>query len=158
MSEGFLARWARRKAEAQAASPPRAVPSPAPPPAEQQPPAPLPQGCGERQADAPPDLPPIDSLGRESDFSPFLKDGIPEDLRRAALSRLWASDPLFSRPEIHDLHMEDYSQPLAPDLVRTAWRFGRGMLENHDACANFPASPEETTKEAPENTSPPTET
>ena len=38
-------------------------------------------------------LPPIESIGPGSDVRAFLAAGVPPDLRRAALRRLWSSDP-----------------------------------------------------------------
>lgn len=38
-------------------------------------------------------LPPIESIGPGSDVRAFLAAGVPADLTRAALRRLWASDP-----------------------------------------------------------------
>jgi Protein of unknown function (DUF3306) len=40
-----------------------------------------------------PSLPPIESIGAESDIRPFLASGVPEDLTRAALRRAWSADP-----------------------------------------------------------------
>jgi hypothetical protein len=40
-----------------------------------------------------PSLPPIESLGPDSDLRPFLKPGVPADLTRAALRRVWSADP-----------------------------------------------------------------
>ena len=41
----------------------------------------------------PESLPPIESIGPGSDVRVFLAAGVPADLTRAALRRLWASDP-----------------------------------------------------------------
>lgn len=116
MSDGFLSRWSRLKNEAKV----EAAPEPAPPPVEP----------AEGEAEPPvPELPPVESLTKESDFSAFLQAGVPEELRRAALSKLWASDPLFTQPEVFDLHMEDYNaQPLG-EVVRTAWKVGKGIVD-----------------------------
>jgi hypothetical protein len=38
-------------------------------------------------------LPPIDSIGAETDIRAFLAPGVPADLTRAALRRAWAADP-----------------------------------------------------------------
>lgn len=40
-------------------------------------------------------LPPLESLGSESDYTVFLKKGVPEPLRIAALRRAWVSDPFI---------------------------------------------------------------
>ena len=38
-------------------------------------------------------LPPIESITAATDVTAFLRQGIPQELRRAALRRAWASDP-----------------------------------------------------------------
>ena len=79
---GFVQRWSRRKAEAgeskaaQAEGRAREAPSPAP---VAEPPKVL--------TDA--DMPPLDSLTEESDFSVFLSPGVSEGLRKLALRKLF---------------------------------------------------------------------
>ena len=41
----------------------------------------------------PASLPPIESIGAESDIRAFLRPGVPPDLSRAALRRAWSADP-----------------------------------------------------------------
>jgi hypothetical protein len=130
MSDGFLSRWSRLKNEAKGED---NSPHPTPPPAEPE--------EGENApppADPIPELPPIETLTKDSDFSPFLQSGVPEELRRAALSRLWASDPLFTQPEVFDLHMEDYNAHPLGEVVRTAWKLGKGIVEDLADSASFP--------------------
>jgi len=95
MSDDFLTRWSRRKREArreEEARAPAAAPEPeAPAPAA----APEPPSGGEPEL-TPEDiaaLPPIEELTAESDFSAFLRRGVPEKLKNAALRRMWALDP-----------------------------------------------------------------
>ncbi len=94
-------------------------------------------GSTDSGADAPPaiDLPPLDSLTKDSDFAPFLQHGVPEDLKLAALRKLWASDPVWAAPERLDLHNLDYTWPSVPDIVRTAYRVGRGFIETAEPIA-----------------------
>jgi hypothetical protein len=40
-------------------------------------------------------LPPIESIGAGSDIRPFLVPGVPQDLTRAALRRVWLTDPVI---------------------------------------------------------------
>lgn len=40
-------------------------------------------------------LPDIDTLEEESDYRAFMTDGVPDKLRRLALRKLWATNPLF---------------------------------------------------------------
>jgi hypothetical protein len=57
------------------------------------------------------ELPPIDSLTKDSDFAPFLRVGVPAELRLAALRKLWTSDPVWALPERLDIHNLDYTFP-----------------------------------------------
>ena len=41
-------------------------------------------------------LPTIESLGRDSDYRVFMKEGVPEGIRILALHKLWHSDPIFN--------------------------------------------------------------
>ncbi len=89
----FLSRWSRRKQAVKAAelSPPKA-PAAEPvhdgtQPAEAPPPVP------EDAAPAAEPLPSIDNLTADSDISAFLRKGVPEALKRAALRKAWALDP-----------------------------------------------------------------
>lgn len=76
---GFLARWSRLKEDSRQApaadAPPRQVPQPA---------------LSEADIAA---LPPIDALTADSDVSVFLRHGVPDSLRKAALRRAWMVDP-----------------------------------------------------------------
>jgi hypothetical protein len=125
MTGPFLARWSRRKLEAKTEAPP--------------PPPPMvvvaePDSPSVEQPD-PPELPTIESLGAQSDYSAFLKPGVSAALRQEALNRLWATDPTLMAPEIMDLHMGDYTQPLITEVVKTAWRFGKGVLDSVELAA-----------------------
>jgi len=128
--EGFGTRWSRLKSADRrriAVEPPSDV---EPPAADANVAAP-PRGVESTDTEAPPpaDLPALDSLTKDSDFSPFLRPGVPEDLKLAALRKLWASDPVWAAPERLDLHNLDYTWPSIPEIVRTAYRVGQGFCE-----------------------------
>ena len=59
--------------------------------------------------DAARDLPPIDGLDKDSDYTPFLAEGVPEKLARAALRKMWMSDPAFGIRDGLDDYDEDFS-------------------------------------------------
>jgi hypothetical protein len=82
---GFLSRWSRRKREI-AAEEAVAAPVPAPESAEATPPA-----EPEEEFDLSL-LPDIETLTAESDISLFLKKGVPEVLKNAALRKMWSAD------------------------------------------------------------------
>src|SRR5690348_14915138 len=95
--EGFLTRWSRVKTEARdeaatrdalPSTKPDAVP-PAPPDAQTEPPA----------------LPPVEELTLDSDFRGFFHPKVDEDLRRAALRKLF-SDPHFNVMDGLDVYID----------------------------------------------------
>ncbi len=55
------------------------------------------------------DLPPVESLGKDSDYTPFLQEGVPEDLAKAALRKMWRSDPAFNIRDGLDDYDEDFN-------------------------------------------------
>jgi hypothetical protein len=82
MNETFLARWSRQKDEARrAAREPAAADRPAP--VEE-------AALTEEEIAA---LPKIESITAETDISVFMRRGVPEALRKAALRRAWIADP-----------------------------------------------------------------
>jgi hypothetical protein len=93
MSEDFLSRWSRRKRTArrnpEEEPRPALAPEKAAEPAAD--PAPLDEpALSEEEIAA---LPSVEELTAESDFGAFLRQGVPERLRNAALRRMWALDP-----------------------------------------------------------------
>ncbi len=59
--------------------------------------------------DAAKDLPPVDGLDKDSDYTPFLGEGVPEKLARAAMRKLWRSDPIFAFRDGLDDYDEDFT-------------------------------------------------
>ncbi|MHA1108564.1 MAG: DUF3306 domain-containing protein [Alphaproteobacteria bacterium] len=98
--EKFLSRWSRRKqAEGEA-------------PAEEAPGTddePVSEG-EEAAAFDPAELPDIDGLDKESDFTAFMKDGVPEELRNRALRKLWTTDPVFANLDGLNDYDEDFGE------------------------------------------------
>jgi hypothetical protein len=113
--ETFLARWARRKAQAR--TEPSAPAEDTPPPAEPivQPPD------ATAVAPAPPaiELPDLDQLGEDSDYSAFLTPGVDAGLRQRALRKLFAS-PKFNVFDGLDTYRDDYTQFPALGSIVTA--------------------------------------
>lgn len=98
--EKFLERWSRRKRvaaeppENPAASDPGVPPSPAADGAPgDKPDAGSMPATPEAPVFDPASLPSIDSIGAQTDISAFLKQGVPGDLKLAALRRAWSMDP-----------------------------------------------------------------
>jgi|GEM_PF-867338 len=110
---------------APAAGPPDAVPAP---------------------ATTPPALPAIDDLDADSDYTGFLADGVPEALTRAALRKLWLSDPVFAN--LDGLNDYDENFNLIDRVIQAAdtnYRVGRGMLNEDERRAEQAQDSEPTT-------------
>jgi Protein of unknown function (DUF3306) len=151
--EGFLQRWSRRKVEARsAADAATADPSGAAegrPAALEQTPETAP---GEPAPVAPEDLPAIESLDASSDFSVFMRPGVPEHLRTQALRKLWRTDPIFSKIDGLLEYGEDYSIPSWPKgAIRTAYQIGRGFVNELEKLGGADVPPERAAP-APEPT------
>ena len=117
----FLRRWARLKAEQSKPAPAR----------EPEPVAGVPEAAAQAPEENPPavdDLPAIDELTAESDFTAFLRAGVPEELKRQALRKLWRSDPVFANLDGLVEYGEDFGAAFRnPGPVATLFRIGRGM-------------------------------
>lgn len=123
----FLRRWSRLKQEARR-------PAPAGPPAaaDDVAPATAPVREVEEEAREPLELPPLESLGPDSDYRPFLDPRAPATLRREALRRLWRVNPIIGGLDgLDDAYVTgDFTDKatVAADL-RTLYRVGRGMAD-----------------------------
>jgi hypothetical protein len=77
-----------------------------------------------------PVLPPLEELTSESDYTVFLAKNVPETLRRAALRKLWRSDPVFANLDGLNDYDEDYH---AVDTTITStqisYQAGRGYID-----------------------------
>jgi hypothetical protein len=142
--EGFLHRWSRRKAEARSTleerdAAPDAVAEHAPPEKADPPAAAVPGDARARDDEAAVDLaalPDIETLTYESDFTAFMRKGVPADLRRRALQRLWRSHPTLANLDGLLEYGEDYTKiGTAQQVVRTAYQVGRGMFGRLEAPA-----------------------
>lgn len=90
--ESFFSRWSRRKEEAL-----RLPPEPAPD-----------KNAADTESPAP-ELPPVEQLTPASDYRAFFHPKVSEDVRRAALKKLF-SDPHFNVMDGLDVYIDDYSK------------------------------------------------
>jgi Protein of unknown function (DUF3306) len=90
--ENFVARWLRRKRETAKpdTKPDATSPAAADPADDNATTLAAPQSAPEFDVTS---LPPIDSITADSDIRAFLQSGVPADLTRAALRRVWTTDP-----------------------------------------------------------------
>lgn len=118
---GFLKRWSRLKQAEHAKARRHDTVRTAEAPSQE----PAPAG----EADDPlKDLPPLDSLTGDSDFSVFMRPGVPEELRKAALRKLWTSDPVYANLDGLLEYGEDFAEPFRlAGVVATVYRVLEGM-------------------------------
>jgi hypothetical protein len=137
--KGFLSRWSQRKREAEEAAAREAVPPqeddealPAAPSAA--------AGAAEEDAIDLRDLPDIDRLHAGSDFTVFMRSGIPGALKQRALRRLWQVDPAFNVICPLDDYNLDYTDAatVVPNL-KTLYQVGRGMVLPGEDAEETPA-------------------
>jgi hypothetical protein len=73
----------------------------------------------------------LDRLDEKTDFSVFMKEGVPELLRRQAMAVLWRSNPVFANVDGLVDYGEDYGRPeLIMKTFKSAWQAGRGYLKD----------------------------
>ncbi len=119
--EGFLGRWARRKqAEAPVVADAAVVVGEEGGTPEAEPPL---------TAEEVAALPDIDELDENSDYTQFLRDGVPDALRRLALRRLWRLNPIIAHRDGLNEYDEDFNDiKLVGDAVKTIYKAGRGYF------------------------------
>jgi hypothetical protein len=77
------------------------------------------------------ELPTLESLTKDSDFSLFMRSDVADDARKQALRKLWTLDPHFATIDISECHSIDFNAvPTFPNgLLNTIYRVGSGMVE-----------------------------
>ena len=128
MSDNFFSRWSRRKQglETREPTPPEPVAPVAPAPAvspsvlrpEQQPPHPASAHAATAEATKPadaeqpalPTMADVQGLSPSSDFQTFMRQGVPGEVRNAAMKKLF-TDPHFNVMDGLDIYIGDYNTP-----------------------------------------------
>jgi hypothetical protein len=108
--ENFLDRWSRLKREQEEKTVPQKTES----------------------QDKPPELPPIDKLTPDSEFSGFMHPKVEDALRRVALKKLF-SDPHFNTPDPYEAYSGDWTVGEAiPDEMLATLNQARTLLFSED--------------------------
>lgn len=82
---------------------------------------------------APEDLPDVETLDADSDYTMFLGENVPQDLAKLALRKLWRSDPLLANLDGLNDYDEDFSKVgMVTEVVKTAYKVGKGFLTEED--------------------------
>ena len=121
MADGFVSRWARRKEQVRRGETPAepVVERPAPSalaPAPVSMPAPVtPQDVQDKPPA--PTLADVALLTRDSDYARFVAPGVGDEVKRAAMKKLFA-DPHFNVMDGLDTYIDDYGKP---DPLPASW-------------------------------------
>jgi hypothetical protein len=147
--DGFVSRWARRKAQVQAG---KAVEDEPVVDAPASTPSPQPEDV------PPPTLEETRSLTFDSDFKRFVAPEVAPEVKNAAVKKLFA-DPRFNVRDMMDIYADDYSQPdpLPESMVRelATARFLKLFEEKPDdeggqTVAQSPLTPQAPPPESPD--------
>ena len=141
--DGFLNRWARRKQRAVRA--PKAKPAEGP---DEVPPTAEPEVAEAERAQAQArrqelidSLPEPEAMGPDDDYTQFLRDGVPDDLRQRALHRLWKSNPVFANLDgLNDYDLDYTDAATVVENLKTAFQVGRGMVTKEEREAEAAAA------------------
>ncbi len=129
--DGFLSRWSRRKRGLEAESGPddaiRPVVDENAGADEPDTPAENPELVANREAAEAVDL---ETLTYESDFTIFMKRGVPSALKNAALQKLWRSNPVLAVVDGLNDYDEDFriAEGIAGQF-QSAWKVGKGYAD-----------------------------
>ena len=101
-------------------------------------------------------LPDPETMQKGDDFAAFLKDGVPEALKKRALRTLWRSNPVLANLDGLVDHGEDYTDAaMVPETMKTLYQVGKGMLrkvvEPAEGVAETEAEPAEFAQAAETN-------
>src|SRR3954463_1616019 len=131
--EGFLGRWARLKRSRAAETPEESK---------------ITEEAAEPESEPfdPASLPALDTLDAVSDYTAFLKPGVPRELRTLALRRAWATDPAITGYKTladydWDFNAPGYGALRVTDNVREMAGRVFGMIQAEEEPKPKPAEP-----------------
>ncbi len=126
--ESFLSRWSRRKSGAgdSPVEPSEEVPDSAEDPAVVEPSEDSPVLTDE-------DMPPIESLDQDSDYSGFMSSGVSEKLRKMALRKLFQSAGFNIRDGLDDYDDDFTGFPALGNLITSDMKHQMEMAEKRKA-------------------------
>lgn len=85
----------------------------------------------------------VEALDYEADFTRFMKEDVPEALKRRALRQLWRSDPILANVDGLNDYDDDFTDAaLAVKVLQTAHKIGRGYLDDDEVAEAADAKPE----------------
>ena len=86
--------------------------------------------AAEQQAEAEADLPDIEDLNAESDFTPFMSDKVSDAVRNMALRKLWRTNAVFANLDGLLDYGEDFTDAATVVAgMQSVYKVGRGMVD-----------------------------
>ena len=90
----------------------------------------------------------LETIDEDTDFSVFMKDGVPDLLKKSAMAILWRTNPIFANVD----GLVDYDDDFgSPDLImktfESAYKIGKGYLDKVEE-EDDEDSPEEVAEDA----------
>src|SRR5665811_1535073 len=76
----------------------------------------------------------FDSLDYDSDYTKFMKSGVPESVRKRALRMLWGSNPILANVDGLNDYDEDFTDAAlaVKGLLKTSYKPGSGYLTDEE--------------------------
>lgn len=85
----------------------------------------------------------FDKLDFESDYTRFMKAGVPEAIKRRALRKLWHSNPILANVDGLNDYDDDFTDAaMAVKKLVTAWKVGSGYLTEEERKASYGDTPD----------------
>jgi len=117
----FLGRWSRKKRAPQIEAVDETPVAPVDPPEE----------LSDEEILERLDLPDPDQLTAGDDFKAFMTSAVPDHLRKRALRKLWLSNPALANLDGLVDYGEDFTDAaMVPEVLNTAYKVGRGFLDD----------------------------
>ncbi len=91
----------------------------------------------------------IDTMDYDSDYTLFMKDNVPEALKRRALRQLWRSNPLLANVDGLNDYDDDFTDAaLVVKGLQSAYKVGQGFLTDEELEKNRNDGEEDLVSEA----------
>ena len=75
----------------------------------------------------------FDALDANSDYTRFMQDGVPDWVRRKALSKLYMTNPVFNELDGLDYYDEDFTDAVwAVGDIETSYKVGQGFMSDEE--------------------------
>ena len=148
--DGLVSRWSRRKAEAKTPAAREPAPDPAPHAQSGQVEPARETDSGPPAEIDPVELPDPETLDADSDFTVFLKEGVPEAIRRRALRRLWRLNPILANLDGLNDYDDDFTDAATVVAgLKSLYKVGHGFVTEEEEAAEKAAEAGETADAEP---------